>query len=163
MLRPVPFASSPARASPRLADIGPDALLAWPDSPGHVLDSFSAALCPARERAGSLLTPDRRPLYEQRDGARETLPEIYGRLGHQMEPISALHRLGSRCLCRSSIVADPGPGSRPGFLGGMRIQVAAVSAFLRGEDIEDLMTLQIFLQVCVKRYFFFLSLASEGE
>ena len=35
------------------------------------------------------------------------------------------------------------PGSRPGFLGGMRIQAAAVSAFLRGEDIEDLMTLQI--------------------
>src|SRR5205823_7154735 len=25
-----PFARSPARASPRLADIGPDALLAWP-------------------------------------------------------------------------------------------------------------------------------------
>ena len=32
-----------------------------------------------------------------------------------------------------------------------------------GEQIDDLVPLQIFLQVCVKRYFFFLSLAPEGE
>ena len=60
-----------------------------------------------------------------------------------MEPVGTLHRLGSRCLGRSSVVSDPGPGSRPGFLGEMRIQAAAVSAFLRGEDSEDLMTEQI--------------------
>jgi hypothetical protein len=93
----------------RLADSGPDALLAWPDSPVRVWDSFSAVLCPARERAESLLTPDRRAFDELRDGARETLPEMYGRLGHQMEPVGALRRLGSRCLCRRSIVSSTIP------------------------------------------------------
>ena len=68
-----PFARSPAYAKTRLAGIGPDALLASPDSPVRVLDSFSAVLYLARERAESLLIPDRRVFDEQRDGARETL------------------------------------------------------------------------------------------
>ena len=136
-----PFARSLACASPQLAGIGPVALLASPDSAVRVWESFSAALCPAQEKAKSLLTPNRSAFDEWRDGAREPLQQTYSgwpgdgtgrRTGLLGEPLSEPQK--------HSLLHDP--GSPAGFLDGIsskrqRFRLFYLAEYQESDDFAD--------------------------
>jgi len=74
--------------------------------------------------------------------AREKSFKRLTQIGHQMEPVGALNRLGDRCLCRSSIVTSTIPAHYPDFWVGLHPGGCGFGFSVR-EDIENLMTLQI--------------------
>ena len=74
--------------------------------------------------------------------AREKPFKRFAQIGHQMEAVSTLHRLGNRCLCCCSIVPSTIPAHDLNFWVGFHPGGCGCGFSVR-QDIEDLMTLQI--------------------
>src|SRR5215472_8277281 len=74
--------------------------------------------------------------------AREKSFKRFTQIGHQMEPVGALNRLGNRCLCRSRVVPSTIPAHDPDFWMGFHPGGCGFGFSVR-QDIEDLMTLQV--------------------